>query len=330
MPAASIAPEARASSPQDSEGPYTGPFEPTFTPPAGVDITKPASVVQYCEKLADDAIKARLQPLHVGWSFEAEIKPHARARARPRNIVLMQKTTFRFELHRALQPYNPRAGAQWSQVWVAALTDREITDAERIGVVLKIIQPSLLPHPRYDDETLKHYRFPEHVAKAEDVIYQKALANVQGGPVPYYFGKTKVIMPSGEEADVLVFEAIGGETVQSWVQRFEAASKKDADLMIAQLPRLTHAITHSYRRLGERLVLHRDVCLENMIWTIVDFGDSCLRVSESILDDEDEGWNAGAFVIGHCRLAYPSFKVWAANEGKAMIAEFHMEGWDTK
>lgn len=45
-------------------------------------------------------------------------------------------------------------------------------------------------------------------------------------------------MPSGEEADVLVFEAIGGETVQSWVQRFEAASKKDADLMIAQLPRL--------------------------------------------------------------------------------------------
>ncbi|KAF9026666.1 hypothetical protein BDZ89DRAFT_1113774 [Hymenopellis radicata] len=345
----SAASEPRLPSPPDNDVSYKGQWEPEFPPPACVDITKRASVVQYCQKLADDEIKAHLQPLHVGWSFEAEIEPHFRVgngppkgyRHVPLPLQILRKKAFRFELNRALQPYVPRnqrdpgAGPQWSQVWVAALTDCEIADAEPIGVVLKIIQPSLLPHPIDDDEKLRYYRFPGHIANTEHVLYRDALADVQGKAVPYYFGKTKVLMPNGEEAHVLIFEGIGGETMKSWVQKFIAASTAEQTDLMTALPCIAMRIATSYSLLGDCHVLHRDVCLQNMILTvsghivIVDFAGSVLHVSRKTLEDEKEGWHAGSFVIGQCRRTYPSFKTWAANEGKATISRFRMEGWDT-
>ncbi len=70
-------------------------------------------------------------------------------------------------------------------------------DGEAKGkVVLKILQPSLLPIPQPNaTEPLACCISLRHLARMEDLVYGK-LEFLQGTAIPYYFGLLKVLLQS--------------------------------------------------------------------------------------------------------------------------------------
>ncbi|KAF9024224.1 hypothetical protein BDZ89DRAFT_1069337 [Hymenopellis radicata] len=319
---------------------YKGKWLPHFAPP--VDLSDHSAIVAYCEKLAADKRTALKEPLYPGWSFDATIDPHPLLndyRGRRRIVEPLRITAakgFRFVLDRALQPYVPehlrpeKGEPQWSQVWRAEI--RNARDEALAAVAVKIIQPSLLPHPSSRtpvDKRLVQYAFSDDVANAEHVLYRQAMAHLQGRVVPYYYGKTKIRMPNGEEAHVLILEGIPGQTLATWVENFKASN--DQATLIERLPDLTQEVLKSYNILRESGILHRDIDLANMILVegrivLIDFAESALNVSQERQREERQLYRAASGLPVYCRDSYTGFDKWATNTeaGRGLIARL---GW---
>ncbi|KAF8896624.1 hypothetical protein BD779DRAFT_599280 [Infundibulicybe gibba] len=111
---------------------------------------------------------------------------------------------------------------RWSQVWMAwvhppdnrrgHVVSSDGAEVSPAPVVMKIVQPSLLPIPDRAIRPEFYYRSPEGVAEEEMQTY-KRFRSIQGDVVPYFFGMQKLEMPSGEDAWVLFLEYIGGPTL---------------------------------------------------------------------------------------------------------------------
>lgn len=150
--------------------------------------------------------EAMQNPLHPDWSFEAVLPRHALTdnqtsrRSLPAGLrdMASHSTNFRFLLSRAIQPFipdslrKPPGLLQWSQIWVARLQD-STTGTNLCTVVLKIIQPSLIPLPDMNlSDPLVDYTFGRQVTMAEHYVYEYPLRDIQGMAVPYCFGRELV------------------------------------------------------------------------------------------------------------------------------------------
>ncbi|KAF8870582.1 hypothetical protein CPB85DRAFT_1354080 [Mucidula mucida] len=319
---------------------YDGKWLPHFAPP--VDVNDHDVVLAYCKKLSDDKRSAIREPLYPGWSFDATIDPHpllddgAGRRALAEPFRIRAAKGFRFVLDRPNQPYVPEhlrpdeEEPQWSQVW---RTEIQNARGEVLAAVaVKIIQPSLLPHPSSRVPVAKRlvkHTFPDYVANAEHVMYNQALARLQGQLVPYYYGKTKVRMPNNEEAHVLILEGIPGETLSTWADNFEASDDKET--LIEMLPNITEEILKAYNILRPRGILHRDIDLGNMIWIdnqiiLIDFAESALHVSQERQHEDKQLYRAATVLALYCRAVYPGFNKWATTTpgGRGLIEKL---GW---
>lgn len=88
----------------------------------------------------------------------------------------------------------------WSQVWVARVVPPRGADVSPHLVVMKFIQPSMLPLPSVDSIKMSEYKLSEELAKKETFMYS-LLESLQGNVVPYFFGLQTVshlfIYPTG-------------------------------------------------------------------------------------------------------------------------------------
>ncbi|KAF9006237.1 hypothetical protein BDZ89DRAFT_575314 [Hymenopellis radicata] len=278
-------------SPTDNKVTYTGSFELHFPLPSDIDPTNlRGSIEEHVKRLEDLKEKALDDPLYAGWSFDAMVEPHPlvddRERRRPmRPFANLRKdeAAFRFVLNKPLQAYNPvldpeEEEPQWSQVWSAEVFDDQ---NNTLGVaVLKIFQPSLLPYPEpnaAESGLPTNFKYPHWLANTEHVLYrdERGLASLQGIIVPYYYGKTEVLMPSGEVAIVLIFEPIPGKTLGAWSREFCAAAAAAAagqpakqNERMSELSEIIDKLHNSYRHLNHEVVqvLHQDISLENFLW----------------------------------------------------------------
>ncbi|KII84190.1 hypothetical protein PLICRDRAFT_179861 [Plicaturopsis crispa FD-325 SS-3] len=168
-------------------------------------------------------------PLHTGAEFLIKLNrvtPHARGRPLPRGFARQIPTRraggqyYTVVLERAIQTKRN----SWGQVWVARVSDPADSDSEQndsdlpvLGhIVVKIVQPSLLPHPNPDSYHQWEYIPPKNVACTEDWMYGQLQA-LQGREVPCYYGMQTVVTPCGESAWLLAMEYVEGETLSRWL-----------------------------------------------------------------------------------------------------------------
>ncbi|PBK80620.1 hypothetical protein ARMGADRAFT_1092032 [Armillaria gallica] len=78
--------------------------------------------------------------------------------------------------------------------------------------------PSFIPLPDLDwyPEVYDYVR-PWTLWSTEENAYRE-LESLQRNTVPYYFGKHKLTMPSGQNAEVLIMEYIEGKTLEQWIE----------------------------------------------------------------------------------------------------------------
>ncbi|KAF8999589.1 hypothetical protein BDZ89DRAFT_1082691 [Hymenopellis radicata] len=319
-------------SPTDNEVTYTGSFELEFPLPSDIDPTNlRGSIEEHVKRLEDLKEKALEDPLHAGWSFHAMVEPHPLA-------------AFRFVLSKPKQAYSPVSNLeeeeepQWSQVWSAKVFDDQNNN---IGVtILKIFQPSLLPYPEPNVAEFglpTKFQYPHWLANTEHVLYrdERGLASLQGRTVPYYYGKTKVLMPSGEEAIVLIFEPIPGKTLGAWSREFCAAARdpEKQNKCMSELSAIIEKLHNQYKYLNHAgvRVLHLDISLENVMLTplgwiiLVDFAHSSFGSRKELLDWA-EPWESPNRLLGVVRDGNRAkFTEWAKGEGKAVIKKLHWE-----
>ncbi|KAF8999583.1 hypothetical protein BDZ89DRAFT_1147648 [Hymenopellis radicata] len=339
-------------SPTDNEVTYTGSFELEFPLPSDIDPTNlRGSIEEHVKRLEDLKEKALEDPLHAGWSFHAMVEPHplvdhTENRRDPRPFAHLRKdeAAFRFVLSKPKQAYSPVSNLeeeeepQWSQVWSAKVFDDQNNN---IGVtILKIFQPSLLPYPEPNVAEFglpTKFQYPHRLANTEHVLYrdERGLASLQGRTVPYYYGKTKVLMPSGEEAIVLIFEPIPGKTLGAWSREFCAAARdpEKQNKCMSELSVIIEKLHNQYKYLnhGGVRVLHLDISLENVMLTplgwiiLVDFAHSSFGSRKELLDWA-EPWESPNRLLRVVRDGNRAkFREWAAGEGKAVIKKLHWE-----
>lgn len=153
----------------------------------------PLSVRDHSEKLESLREAALKNPLRHGTVFKETLNHQSAERDRPLisfsrgsdPCTLVLRTPLRTTIN------------AWSQVWIASVHDTsagpsELGDgpnAER--VVLKFIQPSMLPIPSTEWTSYLHYRPPRGLALFEATVYRQLHA-VQGSAVPYFYGLREV------------------------------------------------------------------------------------------------------------------------------------------
>ena len=121
------------------------------------------------------------------------------APGRPLPSSLLQPGTWTLTLERPLKDYSQRPSKMSSGIWTARVGDSDgsqNTECDsRPIVVVKFIQPSLLPYPdaeldsgssnfQYSEE----YESPDWIARLEAASYDH-LDRLQGDVIPYFFGK---------------------------------------------------------------------------------------------------------------------------------------------
>ena len=160
----------------------------------------------YAATLVGYSPLARATPLSQGYSFSFHSsRPGGQEPSisgRPLPLSLLQPGAWTLTLDRPLKDHSERPSKMSSGVWVArvgAPTDsiQSLPDSRPL-VVVKFIQPSLLPYPGDDYEGEErpkfHYRWtqtygsPDWYARLEAASYDH-LDSLQGGVIPYFFGK---------------------------------------------------------------------------------------------------------------------------------------------
>lgn len=173
----------------------------TFSYPFNVEDGE--SIDAYARDLDHVRDKALAKPLVPGCTFSCVIAPpkspsHTTS-TRPLPWFAKQaECTMSCELQWPL-----KTGVDnWSQVWVARVGPLHGADVEPgpSHVVMKFIQPSMLPLPNYDSVRMSEYKLSEELAKKETFMYS-LLESLQGNVVPYFFGLQTVshlfIYPTG-------------------------------------------------------------------------------------------------------------------------------------
>ncbi|KAL1670844.1 serine/threonine kinase, SPS1 [Schizophyllum commune] len=111
-----------------------------------------------------------------------------------------------------------------SQVWVATALDED--SQVTVEVVFKFVIPSLLHYPDPGlTEGLKRcgaYRSPAQLVEREVASYM-ALADLQGGTLPYFLGEHQVLVPWMEEGSILALEYIKAPTLKSIQEDVDSA-----------------------------------------------------------------------------------------------------------
>ncbi|KII84189.1 hypothetical protein PLICRDRAFT_373417 [Plicaturopsis crispa FD-325 SS-3] len=166
--------------------------------------------VSQLQSLRDAALD---HPLVAGTAFTLVLRPvvsHAHGRPLPRFAARLPKVC-EVVLERALQTGCDKR----SQVWVACVRDSALPDEELGRIIVKIIQPSLLPHPDPSSFGQMDWVSPKGLACTEDWTYGE-LQSIQGREIPYYYGMQTVVVPSGETAWILAIEYVEGQTIPQW------------------------------------------------------------------------------------------------------------------
>ncbi|KAK0467079.1 uncharacterized protein EV420DRAFT_1636110 [Desarmillaria tabescens] len=227
----------------------------------------------YYELLVERRRAAAENPLRIGWTFVVELPPHPAAtndRCRPLPPYVHNGGTFKLILAEAPHPF--QHDKQYSQVWVADVHTLGLCKRKLGRVIMKIIQPSFirLPDPDWCLEVQDYVR-PWTLWRTEDEAY-KELKPLERSTVPYYFGKQRVTMPAGEDAEVLFMEYVEGKTLQQW-KKGRPAHEKPEDLGDAneiymketkQMYKKVLLGVHAFNKLG---VGHRDIRSSNIIIT---------------------------------------------------------------
>lgn len=137
------------------------------------------------------------QPLCSGFTFLFNPSlPRGTGSGRPLSALLLQPGPWTLTLDR---PLKDRPSSLSSGIWTARvglLDDSHELDLDpRPVVVVKFIQPSLLPHPEQEEEGLfpfsdwrDKYESADWTARLESASYDR-LDALQGTTIPYFFGK---------------------------------------------------------------------------------------------------------------------------------------------
>ncbi len=169
------------------------------------DVEREVVMSEHCFTLYENRQSAYFNPLAEDWSFISNIpalhSTGAAPNARPIPNFARHGGDFRFTLDFAIQRMNEdrTRDSHFSQVWVAQVTTvgESSTHSDETMlecVVLKIVQPSLLPPPhpgREDPWSISPSA--RQLAFSEDWIFRNGLASCQGAQVPWYFGKFEVV-----------------------------------------------------------------------------------------------------------------------------------------
>ncbi|SJL15057.1 uncharacterized protein ARMOST_18539 [Armillaria ostoyae] len=176
--------------------------------------------------------------------------------------------SYNLDIAYAIRPF--RHEKQLSQVWVADVFSSAKPTRSLGKVILKIVQPSLIPLPNLDSEFDEYLR-PWEVSMSEDEAY-KELKSLQGSTVPYYYGMHTVIMPNEEDADVLIMEYVEGKSLEDWLSERpehtnpEDLGDKDAEYVeeTKRMFKKTLTSIYSINKLG---VAYRRINPSNIILT---------------------------------------------------------------
>ncbi|KAF9026633.1 hypothetical protein BDZ89DRAFT_1161188 [Hymenopellis radicata] len=241
-------------------------FEPEFD--------DPEDIAQHFRTLYDNRHLAYIRPISEDWSFIAKIPSLSlteppNARSIPH--FARKGGDFCFTVDIGLQQMDEdiTKSSYNSQVWVANVTTLEGIGthpdyAQRESVVLKIVQPSLLPPPDLDRKDWSISPSARQLAFSEDFIYH-TLSSCQGIQVPWYFGKFEVQMPNGEQAYVLIMEHIQGDGMDELCNCYKEATENDKKEHLQRLQRIFPSITDTFDPLDEAKVFLNHVPLDNII-----------------------------------------------------------------
>ena len=179
-----------------------------------------ASNLTRYKSLADD------KPLSSGFRFLfSSSLPGSTGSGRPLSTLLLQPGTWSLTLER---PLKDRPSSLSSGIWTArvGLLDHshELDCDPRPVVVVKFIQPSLLPHPEYEEGELfpfsdwrDKYESPDWTARLGSASYDR-LDPLQGTTIPYFFGKDIVRSPYRWELELILLKSnhasIGYDTLR--------------------------------------------------------------------------------------------------------------------
>ncbi|KAK0447877.1 uncharacterized protein EV420DRAFT_1568062 [Desarmillaria tabescens] len=216
---------------------------------------------------------AAMDPLRIGWTYIVELPPHPAppdGPYRPLPQYAHNGGTYKLILVDAPLPF--QHDDQYSQVWIADVHTLGMCKKKLGKVIMKIIQPSLLPLPDLDWylEVYDYVR-PWTLWRTEDAAYRE-LEPLQGKTVPYYFRKHKITMPSGEDAQVLIMEYVEGKTLDQWLEDRPAHNTpedlgEDNEAYVEQMKRMFKKVllgVHAINKLG---VGHSDMRPGNIIIT---------------------------------------------------------------
>ncbi|KAI5118844.1 hypothetical protein M0805_006163 [Coniferiporia weirii] len=139
---------------------------------------------------------------------------------------------------------------QWSQVWLAKVNPPHGEAGHSATVVLKFIQPSLLPFPEDG-----RFRTAKELATTEHQAYT-TLRPLQGRSIPRCYGFEKVITPSGERAWLLVLEYIEGTALWK-INTIKPSLKTSCTLYVNAMNALNN--------IHETGIIHCDIAGRNII-----------------------------------------------------------------
>ncbi|KAK0185336.1 hypothetical protein F5146DRAFT_1228247 [Armillaria mellea] len=199
--------------------PSDQPYDPDFG--WDYDIDDPTALREACRELRRLRKVAMLGCSQQVWLSFTVAFPHVFqesgiANARKLPLFATSSGTYNVVVTSVIQTFSDHR-TFWSQVCVAEV---RLGEEVKGKVVLKILQPSLLPIPQPKaEEPFDHCISPKHLPRMEDLVYGK-LESLQGTVIPYYFGLKKLTMPNGEVAGVLFMEYIDGVTVAQWKRTY--------------------------------------------------------------------------------------------------------------
>ncbi|KAK0200846.1 hypothetical protein DFS33DRAFT_1386793 [Desarmillaria ectypa] len=167
-----------------------------------LNLTNIDALKDYYKLLVRYQKVAVLDPPHRAWTCVIELPSHPAptdSHYRPLPQYAHNGGIYKLVLVDAPLPF--QHDNQYSQVWVADV--HVLGNQNSLGKdIMKIIQPSLIPLPDLN-------------------WYLKAyweLEPLQGKTVSYYFGKHKITMLGGEDAQVLIMEYVEGKTLEKWLE----------------------------------------------------------------------------------------------------------------
>ncbi|KAK0431900.1 hypothetical protein EV421DRAFT_1911413 [Armillaria borealis] len=223
------------------------------------DLSKPNTLKDYHDMLVLRRKEAGMNPLHRGCILSVKLDPYT-GPATPENRPLppFARNGGVFDLILVDAPHPFVHDEQYSQVWVA--------DVHSLGFSF-IPLPDLVWYLEVYD-----YVKPWTLWSTEDNAYRE-LESLQGQTVPYYFGKHKLTMPSGEDAEVLIMEYVEGKTIEDRPAHDTPDDLGDANEAyvedMKQMFKKTLLGVHAINKLG---VGHNDMHPGNII--VTPFGDS--------------------------------------------------------